>query len=224
MNILDLPLHERPREKLMIYGVQHLKDAELLAIMLRTGLEGKSAIELAKAMLLRYKMETLMQLSFEDLIKIKGIGKDKACMLLSAFELTKRALAINETSLPLICTPKDIVDQLTDIRSHKKEHFVILCLNARNQLIHRETISIGTVNTSIVHPREVFEPAIRCSASHIILAHNHPSGETEPSDPDVAITERLVEAGQIIGIEIIDHVIVTKKEFVSFKQRGQLQS
>ena len=220
MNIQSLPLHERPREKLLQKGVDSVKDHELLAILLRTRIEGKNVLEVSQSIIQKYQLEKLLQLSLQELMSIKGIGKDKACTILAAFELTKRAIKVNDFSLPIIKNPQDIVNQLSSIRSHKKEHFMVLYLNARCQIIHRETISIGTVNSSIVHPREVYEPAIRCCATDIILAHNHPSGDPEPSDPDIALTHRLVDVGKIMGIEVMDHIILTQKDFFSMRAEG----
>lgn len=218
MKIKDLPQHERPREKLLLRGVDGLRDYELLAILLRTGREGKNVIEIAKDILGKVSMKKLLQLNYQELIKIKGIDSGKASTLLSAFELTKRALEVNHSSLPVINEPQDAVAQLADIRLNKKEHFVVLYLNARNQVIQKETISIGTLNASLVHPREVFEPAVRCCAAQIILSHNHPSGDPDPSDADLEITKRMKEVGKLMGIEVMDHVIVTKDNYYSFAE------
>lgn len=218
MKIKELPKHLRPREKLVEKGVENLKDAELLAILLRIGRDGKNVIEVAQDILKKYKMKKLLQLDYASLVKIKGIESGKACSLLAAFELTKRALEVNDYNLPTINDAQDAADQLSDIRLNKKEHFVVLYLNARNQIIHKETISIGSLNASLVHPREVFEPAIRVCAAQIILAHNHPSGDSDPSDADIVITKRIVEAGRLLGIDVIDHIIVTKSSFNSLKE------
>jgi DNA repair protein RadC len=140
-------------------------------------------------------------------------------LLLAAFELTKRALEVEDNNLPTILSARDAVAQLQELRHAKKEHFVALYLNARNQLSHKETISIGTLNASLIHPREVFKSAIDHLAASILVAHNHPSSSLEPSEDDLEVTKRLKEAGKILGIEIVDHVIVTKKGFVSFKEK-----
>lgn len=216
----SLPKHELPREKLIEKGPENLKDKELLAILLRTGREGKNVIEVAEEILRKYPMKKLLSLDFNSLSKIKGIGNGKATSLLAAFELTKRALDVEDNNLPTINSAKDAVAHLQELRMAKKEHFVVLYLNARNQLVHKEIISIGTLNASLIHPREVFEPAIKNLTAQIIIAHNHPSGDTEPSIDDMAITKRLIESGKIIGIEIIDHVIITKNEFLSFKDKN----
>lgn len=217
MKIKDLPKHQRPREKLRIKGVSSLKNAELLAILLRTGKKGKNVLELADNILIKHTLKHLPGLSFDNLITIKGIDEGKACTILAAFEFTRRALEVTEASLPIINTSMDVLNHVSHIRVHKKEHFIALYLNARNQVIQTETISVGTLNASIVHPREVFEPAIRVSAAQVILAHNHPSGNTDPSDADILITKRLVEVGNMLGIDILDHVIIAESGYTSLK-------
>jgi len=212
---MSLPRHERPREKMIERGPLGLRDKELLAILLRTGREGKNVIEVSADILRRFPRSKLLTLEYEDLVKIKGIDSGKACTLLAAFELTKRALEVEDNNLPFINSAKDAVAQLQELRRAKKEHFVVLYLNARNQLIHKETISIGTLNASLVHPREVFKPAIEHLAASVILAHNHPSGGVEPSEADLELTKRLKEAGKVLGIEVTDHVIIIDSKFTS---------
>lgn len=217
VKIKNLPKHEMPREKLIEKGAMGLKDKELLAIILRTGIEGKNVIEVADSILKKYPMKNLLSLSFEDLAKIRGIGPGKATALLASFELAKRALEVEDNNLPTINSAKDAVAQLQELRTAKKEHFVVLYLNARNQVIHKETISIGTMTASLVHPREVFKPAIDHLAVGIIIAHNHPSGNLEPSKADIELTGRLADSGQLLGIELLDSLIITNKNFVSIK-------
>ena len=163
-------------------------------------------------------------MTYEDLSKISGIDSGKATTLLAAFELSKRALEVNDTNLPLINGAKDTAAQLSDMRDLKKEHFVVLYLNAKNQLVHKETISMGTLNANLVHPREVFEPALKYSAAQIIAAHNHPSGDPKPSDDDMEITKRLTEAGKLMGIDMIDHIIISKNSYFSLKEEGCLNT
>jgi DNA repair protein RadC len=194
----------------------------LLAILLRTGIKGKNAVELADEFLKEYTLDKLMQLSLADIKRVKGIDSSKACTLLASFELARRALQQFNDDLPLIESAQDAVDQLVEYKHSKKEHFIALYLNTRNHLLHKEVISVGTVNASIVHPREVFEPAIKHTAVQIILAHNHPSGNPEPSDADLQITRRLREVGDIMGIHVIDHVICVKNGYFSFKDRALL--
>ena len=222
MKIKDLPKLDRPREKLIAKGAENLKDSELLAILLRTGTTGKNVIEIASQILAKYSKKRLMQMTYEDLSKINGIDSAKATTLLAAFELSKRALEVNDTNLPMITTAKDAVAQLSDMRELKKEHFVVLYLNAKNKLVHKETISMGTLNANLVHPREVFEPALKHSAAQIVVAHNHPSGDPKPSEDDLEITKRLTEAGKMMGIEVMDHVIVSKNSHFSFKEEKLL--
>jgi DNA repair protein RadC len=220
MNIKDLPQHERPREKLMAKGAENLKDKELLAILLRTGHQGKNAVEVAEYILRKYTKKKLTTLSYQDIVKIVGIDSGKACALLSAFELSKRALDKEDNSLPVIKTAKDAVDHLQNIRDKQKEHLVALFLNARQQLIHRETISVGTLDANLVHPREVFYPAVQNPVSGVIVAHNHPSGDLSPSSEDKDITDRLKQAGEILGIDLIDHIIVSKEGYKSMKEEN----
>ncbi len=222
MKIKDLPKIERPREKLIAKGAENLKDSELLAILLRTGKTGKNVIEIASQILSKYSKKRLLQMTYQDLIKIGGIDSAKATTLLAAFELSKRALEVNDTNLPVISTPKDVMAQLTELRHNKKEHFIALYLNARNQLVHKETISMGTLNANLVHPREVFESALKHSAAGITVAHNHPSGDPKPSEDDLEITKRLVEAGKMMGVELLDHVVIATNSHFSFKDEKLL--
>ena len=222
MKIKDLPKSDRPREKLVAKGAENLKDSELLAILLRTGKAGKNVIEVASQILTKHSKKRLLQMTYQDLVKIGGIDSAKATTLLAAFELAKRALEVNDTNLPTIATPKDAVAQLIELRQNKKEHFVVLYLNARRQLIHKETISVGTLNANLVHPREVFEPALKNSAAQVVVAHNHPSGDPDPSEDDRMITKKLADAGNMMGIEVMDHVIMGKSSYFSFKEQKLL--
>ncbi len=218
--IKDLPKVERPREKLMQYGPEKLSNSELLAILLRSGKKGENVIELANKILKRFSKDELPNLTFNDLKNYSGLGPAKACEIIACFELGKRLLKDKKAEIYL--TPREIWEELKDLRDHKKEHFVIFYLDSRNQEIKREIISVGSLNANLVHPREVFEPAVRNLAAQIILAHNHPSGDPEPSEDDLEITKRLAEAGKILGIEVIDHIIITKTGFISFKERSLL--
>ena len=214
--IKNIPKIDRPREKLIQYGPEKLSNSELLSLLLRSGNKDINAIELAGEILKKFGAKKLPNLNFKDLNKISGLGPAKACEIIACFELGKRLLKDKKAQIYL--TPKEIWEELRDLRNHKKEHFVIFYLDSRNQEIKRETISIGSLNANLVHPREVFEPAVRNLTAQIILAHNHPSGDPTPSEDDLEITKRLVEAGKILGIEVIDHIIVTKNNFYSFKE------
>ena len=222
MKIKDLPKHQRPREKLSEKGAENLSDIELLAILIRIGRAGRSALDIAKEALKKYPLSKLLTVSKNDLLSIKGIGATKAITIKAALELGQRAVGSFNDSLPILDSPKAIVDQLSDLRGKQKEYFMALYLNARNQLIFKETISVGTLTASLVHPREVLEPAIKYFASSVILAHNHPSNNTEPSKEDILITENMVRAGKIIGIEVLDHLIITTHDYLSFRQKGMI--
>ncbi len=215
MLIKDLPNHQKPREKLMEKGAQGLSNKELLAILLRTGREGKNVLEVAEDILGKYPMKKLAGLGYEEIIKIKGIDSGKACSLLASFELTKRALEVEDSNLPRINSARDALAHLQEIKKAKREHFVALYLDARNQLLHKETISIGTLNTNLVHPREVFKPALENLAAGVIVAHNHPSGDPEPSEEDREITDRLKKAGEILGVNLVDSLVITEDRFRS---------
>jgi len=215
MRIKDLPKVERPREKLEKYGPEKLSNSELLAILLRTGSKGINVVEMARKILGKFSGSGLAKANFKDLKNTFGLGAAKACEIVACFELGRRLLQNKKSQIYL--TPKDVWNELKDIRDNKKEHFVIFFLDARNQEIKREIISVGSLNANLVHPREVFEPAVRHLAAQVILAHNHPSGDSEPSEDDLEITKRLVESGGILGIEVIDHIIVTKNNYFSFK-------
>lgn len=220
MKIQDIPRVERPREKLIQYGPERLSNSELLALLLRSGKKGENVINLANKILKKYKAENLPNLTYEELKDCSGLGPAKACEIIASFELGKRLLKGKIAGLYL--KPEDVWKELKDIREHKKEHFVIFYLDSRNQEIKREVISVGSLNANLVHPREVFEPAIKNLAAQVILTHNHPSGDLEPSEDDLEINKRLVEAGKILGIEVIDHIVVSKSGYFSFKERKLL--
>jgi len=216
--IKDLPRVERPREKLIQYGPSKLSNSELLAILLRSGKKGENVVEMAGKILKRFKADKLPFLTFDELKNYPGIGQAKACEIVACFELGKRLLKNKKADL--ILSPNDVFARLGDLKDRKKEYFCIFYLDSRNQEIKREVISVGSLNANLVHPREVFEPAVKNLAAQVILAHNHPSGNTEPSEEDIILTKRLVEAGKILGIEVLDHVIVARKGFLSFKEKG----
>ena len=218
--IKDLPKHKRPREKLSEKGAENLSDAELLAILIRTGRAGRSALDIAKDTFKKYPLTKLLAVSKDDLVSIKGLEETKAITIKAALELGRRAVGSFDDSRPILDSPKAIAAQLGDLRGKKKEYFMALYLNARNQLILKETISVGTLTASLVHPREVFEPAIRHFASSVVLAHNHPSNNPEASEEDIQLTENLVRAGIILDITLLDHIIITSNGFTSFKEQG----
>jgi len=218
--IKDLPKHKRPREKLSEKGTENLSDAELLAILIRTGRAGKSALDIAKETLKKYPLSKLLDVSKDELTSIKGLEETKAITIKAALELGNRSVGSFNSTLPILDSVRDSVAQLSDLRGKQKEYFIVLYLNARKQLIHKETISIGTLTETLVHPREVFEPAIRHFTSSIILAHNHPSKNNELSDDDVRLTEKLIQSGTILDIEVLDHIIINDDGYISFKEKG----
>ena len=219
MKIANLPRIERPREKLIKYGPEKLSDEELFAILVRTGRKGKNVIELAKE-IVKVVSYDINNINVEKLSKIKGLGPTKSSEIVASFEIGKRYLKDKKRSI--ILSPKEAWEELFDIRSSKKEHFVALFLDSRNQTIKKEIISIGTINASLVHPREVFEPAIKHSAVSIIIAHNHPSNQTSPSENDVEVTKKLISAGKLLDIKVLDHIIVTEDSWFSFKENKLL--
>ncbi len=218
MKIKDLPKIERPREKLIQKGPQNLKDEELLAILLGTGVEGKNVLEVAKQVLTKHSKKRLLKLNYGDLSKINGIGPAKACAILASAELVKRSLEIGEETLPKIESIKDVIAQAVYMRDKTREHLMVIFLNARNEMIFKKPMFIGTLNANLVHPREIFQEALKQNAASVILVHNHPSGDSEPSEDDLTITKRIIEAGKIMGIEVLDHVIITKNKSFSFKE------
>lgn len=220
VNIKNLERIEQPREKLLTYGVEKLTDEELLAIVLRTGLAGKNVLEVAKSVTKKFPGAKLANATVPELTKIKGVGEVKALELVACFELGRRLL--KDKQVALVLSPRAVWERMEDLRTSKKEHFVVFYLDTQNQLIKRDIVSIGTLNASLVHPREVFEPAITHAVSHIIVAHNHPAGSLEPSEEDAQVTRRLRDAGVLLGIQLLDHVIVTPTGYASLKEQNLL--
>ncbi len=204
---------DKPREKMEKYGPERLSDVELLAIILRTGTKDLDVLSLSRKILRKFKNKEVIDVAVDDLKRIHGLGIAKACEVVACFELGKRLLKDEKRSI--ILSQKDVWDRMADIRESKKEHFVVFYLDSRSQEIKREIISVGTLDSSLVHPREVFEAAVKNNAASIILAHNHPSNDINPSNDDIEITKKLIHAGRILDIAITDHVIVTRDAYVS---------
>jgi DNA repair protein RadC len=216
VKILDLPLEDRPRERLIKFGPEHLSTGELLAVILRTGTKNENAVELANRLLKNYGLKGLSTATLQELRAIPGIKDAKACQLLACFELARRLESYTSDPKPRIKSSRDVYALLAPkMRDLKKESFTALYLNTKNALLRMETISLGGLNGSFIHPREVFKTAILESAAGVIIAHNHPSGDPAPSMEDIEVTERLIEAGRIIGIELLDHVIIGAEGFES---------
>ncbi|AYO30980.1 MAG: repair protein RadC [Thermoanaerobacteraceae bacterium] len=223
--IKDLPKEERPRERLERYGAQVLSDAELLALLIRTGTPTESALVLAQRILkgdgAKSGLAFVADSSIEELSKIKGIGLAKSVQIKAAVELGRRISSYTGQNPTVINTPVDVKNLLMEeMRFLEKEHFKVILLNIKNHVISVEDVSVGSLNSSIVHPREVFKPAIRRSSASMILVHNHPSGDPAPSREDVEITRRLIEAGKILGIEVVDHVIIGNGVYISLREKG----
>lgn len=222
--IRDYPLDERPRERLVQNGPQSLSNQELLAILLRTGTKEESVIQMANRLLQHFEgLRLLKDASLEEIMTIKGIGFAKAVQILAAVEIGRRIGNLSYTDRYVIRSPEDGANfVMNEMRFLSQEHFVCLYLNTKNQVLHQQTIFIGSLNASIVHPREVFKEGFRRSAASIICIHNHPSGDPTPSREDIEVTKRLVECGKIIGIDILDHLIIGDKKYVSLKEKGYL--
>jgi len=219
--IHDLPKEERPRERLVKFGEQALSSQELLQIILGRGVAGESVAVTAQKLLSQFgSLQKLAEAGIEELSSIKGIGLAKATQIKAAFEIGRRLSTQTPSYKSKELTDPEKVYQLikSKIKDYHKEHFYIIALNSRNHSIAE--VSIGSLNASIVHPREVFAEAIKNKAASVIIAHNHPSGDPEPSDDDLEMTKRLVEADKILGIEVIDHIIVVKNNFFSLKNKG----
>src|ERR1044071_549904 len=228
MKLKDQPISERPRERLRALGPGALSPAELIAILLRTGLKGTNVADIGKQVVAKYgSLHALAQASVEDLEQIKGIGPDKAVSLLAAFALARKMAEEWRQDSPLLETPDSIATLLREQnRRAEVEVFQIVLLNTRRRLIDIKQISQGTLDTILVHPREVFKSAISSNAAAVVLAHNHPSGDPTPSEADIKVTRDLIRAGQLLKIEVLDHVIIGRatqerpRDFVSLRELG----
>lgn len=223
--IRDLPQDERPRERLESYGEGALSLSELLAIVLRVGNPGVSVLHLAQQLVSHFgSLRGLAGASVQELSQVRGIGLAKACQVKAAFELGKRLALIPDAPKPVITSPLAAANLvMEEMRYLKEEHFRALYLDTRNQVLEwKKDISVGSLNASIVHPRETFRAAIAHTAAAVILVHNHPSGDPTPSKEDLALTARLKEVGELIGIPVLDHLVIGDGRFVSLKERGLL--
>jgi len=220
--VRDLPRQERPRERLQKFGPEALSAQELLALVIGRGIPKKSVMSIAQELLVKFgNVRAISHATIEELSQLRGIGLAKAAQIKAGFELGKRQDLEPESIDFDIKDPQSVVKAIrASIKDKAKEHFKLILLNPRNRIIGISTISIGTLNASLVHPREVFKDAITHSAASVVLAHNQPSGDPEPSEDDIKITKKLVESGKILGIEVIDHIIIGKNNFCSYKERG----
>ena len=211
----EISIEQRPRERLKVKGADNLNDAELLAILLQCGSKGENAVDLGNRLISEFGLERLNSLSLSELMKIKGIGLAKASKLIAAFELSKR-VSSGRICEKVVKNSSDIAKYyISKLKDLKKEYFIAVFLDSKNKIIKDEIISIGTLNSSLVHPREVFKEAIKNSAASIILVHNHPSGDVEASDEDYRVNKVLIETGNLVGIKVLDHLIVGKWDYLS---------
>jgi len=232
LRLKDQPASERPRERLAARGADALSHAELIAILLRTGLKGVNVVEVGRRLLQQFgNLNALAAASLDDLCSVKGIGRDKAVTLLAAFALAKRMAAELRGEAPLLDTPERIADLLReDLRHAPAEQFCVVLLNTRRRLVKVERISQGTLDTILVHARDVFRSAIASNAAAIVLVHNHPSGDPAPSEADIKVTRDLIRAGQLLKIELLDHVILGRatqqrpKDYSSLRELGYFYS
>ena len=224
MKIKDLPDSSKPRERFIKHGPEVLSDAELFAIILRTGTPGENVVDMSNRLISEYNLNKLFECSLKELQEIKGIGPSKAMQILAMAELGKRYNQLKQTEdkdQRKISCAKDVFDYFHErLKDEKQEHFYVLMLNSQNNIIGEHLVSKGILDASILHPREVFKPAIKNSASKIILVHNHPSGYSKPSNEDLEITKKLEEAGQMVDIKVLDHVIIGNGIWWSWRENS----
>jgi len=222
--VRDLPLEERPREKLLLNGPRALSNAELLAILLRSGTKKKSVLRIAEEILAHIKeqgLSAMVHISVAELARIDGVGQVKAATLQAAIELGRRLSMQSAGRIQVIHGPEDVAKYaMPRYRFEQKEHFAVMLLNTKNHIIGMPEVSVGSLSASVVHPREVFRAAIDHAAAAMILLHNHPSGDPTPSREDIAVTDRLVKAGKVMDIPVLDHIVLGSERFTSFKEKG----
>lgn len=222
MKIKELANNQKPRERLINNGSAHLSDVELLAILINTGRKGFSSLDIANELLKSVEnLKQLKALSINDLNKVKGIGLYKALILKAAFELGERMHSGSLEEKIQITSPQDVANFMMGKMEHlTQEKFIVLFLNSKNVIIKQKTIFIGTLNSSVIHPREIFSEAIKCASNAIVVLHNHPSGDTTPSKEDIRATNRLRECGEILGIDLLDHIIIGDHTYMSMVEDG----
>ena len=208
----------QPREKLMLYGAQHLNDKELLAILLGTGIKGKNVTALAEEVLAILDQNNY-KTTIKDLLTVSGLGNAKSTLITASLELSRRILCPERRK---ITAPSDALPYISHYSDRKQEHFLCLSLNGAHEVIQSRVVSMGLVNRTLVHPREIFSDPLKDRAAAVIIAHNHPSGNIEPSQEDIDITRRIKSAGLILGIELLDHIIFTDKAYYSFLEEGKI--
>lgn len=220
LTIHDLPKIQQPRERLKALGPSNLDTDELIALILGTGTKDLNVKALASQLIKQFPLAKLLDASVTDLTRFKGLGPVKAGKLIACLELAKRAYAAQPAKY--VNSPQTVCQEVADIRNDRKEHLIALYLNARHELVDKQTLAIGNLNQAILEARDVFAPAFLSPSAYIILVHNHPSGDPNPSDADAVLTQRLIKAGELLGIKILDHIVVTRDDFFSFKEAGLL--
>jgi len=222
--IREMPEDERPRERLLKYGPEALSNAELLAIILRTGSRKENVVNMCSRIFSEYSLKRLSQANIKQLMQIHGIGAAKAAQIAAVFELARKLEGFTDEPKRRIRSPADVYSLLyPKMREHKRERLVALLLDTKNHVLREEIISIGSLNANIVHPREVFKAALMESCASVILSHNHPSGDPTPSREDIAVTEKLVEGGKLLGIDVLDHIVIGDGRYVSLKDEGYVR-
>jgi DNA repair protein RadC len=222
MRIREISHENRPRERLKALGKEALSDAELLAIIIQNGTKNENVLDLCNRIISTFGLGSLSQCSLSELSKIRGIGDAKAMQIIAAFEISRRAMA-RAGAKPFIKCAKDVFEAFRhEIRGKKQEEVHLICLDCSNRIIEKKKIFVGTLNESIIHPREIFKEAVKNSSHGIILVHNHPSGRCFPSEEDEKVTEMLSEAGKIIGIRFLDHVIICDESYYSFRENNKV--
>lgn len=216
--VSDLPKSIRPREKLEKLGVDNLTNEELLALLLSTGTKKTNVINLSKNLLNQIKLKGLKQTTLAQLSTINGVGKVKATKILAAVELGKRLFSPSSLNKVTVENTQDVINEVSQIASKKQEHIIVLYLNARHELIQKEIVALGKVNSALIEPKEVLGPALTTPCTGFIIAHNHPSNDPTPSREDIQFTVRLQKAAEIVGIDMIDHLIVCESSYFSFKE------
>jgi len=214
--ISDLPEMDKPREKLIRNGASSLSDVELLAVLIGKGFQKKDVLQVASDVKTQYG-DKLDKIEYKELRNIKGIGKVKACQILASFELARRYFGKKDVKITF---PTDVLPFVRDICDKKQEHFICISLNGANEIIEKRVITVGLMNVNYVHPRDIFSDVLMDHAASVVLVHNHPSGNTEPSKDDIELTKRLIQAGELLGIKVHDHIIISKKGHTSMRERG----
>lgn len=223
LKIRDFPSEDRPRERLVKSGPKELTTAELLAIILRIGSKKENVLELSRKLMVHYNLRTLSRIRLNTLKKTFGIGEAKACQLVACFELGRRMSCLKAEKSKHINSAKEAAKILMpELSNLKKEHFIGLFLDSRKKVIKQETIFIGSLDSSVIHPREIFKTALAESAAAVIIAHNHPSGDPKPSEEDIEVTKQIVKAGDILGIQVLDHIIIGDNRYISLIEKGYL--